>query len=215
MPTIKIPSTQRFILENVSWGRYTRLLRALEDRHLRMTYDRGVLEIMTLSFEHESTSRFLGRLVVVLTEEFDLALAPGGSTTMRRKRKMKGLEPDDCYWIAHEPAVRGKKVIDLRTDPPPDLTIEVDVTRSSLNRMAIYAKLRVPEVWRHNDEGLTFNVLNAAGEYGSAAASTMFPLPIAPADLMPFTQMRGQLDDNAIIKQFRAWLRGKISVGRP
>ena len=84
MPAVRIPPTQRFILENVSWGRYTRLLRAFEDRHLRMTFDRGVLEIMTLSHEHEFSSRFLGRMVVVLTEEFDLPLHPGGSTTMRR-----------------------------------------------------------------------------------------------------------------------------------
>jgi Uma2 family endonuclease len=210
MPAIRIPSIQRFILDNVSWGRYTRLLRDFEDRHLRMTYDRGVLEIMTLSHEHEFSSCFLGRLVLVLTEEFDLPLHPGGSTTMRRKKKQKGLEPDDCFWIAHEPEVRGKTTIDLRTDPPPDLAIEVDVTRSSLDRMAIYAKLRVPEVWRYTADGLTFNVLNAEGKYDAAAASTLFSLPIAPADLLPFIQMRGQMDDNAVIKQFRAWIKDRI-----
>ena len=127
MSAVRIPSQQRFILDNVSWGRHTRLFRLFEDRHLRITFDRGVLEIMTLSFEHENISHFLGRLVLVLTEEFDLPLTPGGSTTMRRKRKQKGLEPDDCYWIAHAAAVRGKTTIDLRTDPPPDLAIEVDV----------------------------------------------------------------------------------------
>ena len=79
--------------------------------------------------------------------------------------------------------------------------------------MAIYARLRVPEVWRHNAEGLTFNVLNAEGNYEAAPASKTFPLPIAPADLLPFIKMRGQMDDNAVIKQFRAWIRGRIAAG--
>ena len=214
MTAVRIPNTQRFILDNVSWGRYTRLLRLFEDRHLRITYDRGVLEIMTLSYEHENISRFLGRLVLILTEEFDLPVAPGGSTTMRRKRKQKGLEPDDCYWIAHASVIRGKTTIDLRTDPPPDLAVEVDVSRSSLNRMAIYEKLRMPEVWRHNADGLTFNVLNAEGKYEVSPVSTLFPVPISSADLVPFIQMRNSMDDNAVIKQFRVWVRSRIAAGK-
>jgi Uma2 family endonuclease len=153
-------------------------------------------------------------LAVVLTEEFDLPIVPGGSTTMRMRPRKRGLEPDDCYWIAHAPEVRGKSTIDLTTDPPPDLAIEVNVSRSSLDRMDIYEKLRVPEVWRYNAEGLTFNFLNAEGKYQVVPASTMFPLPIAPVDLLPFMQMRGQMDDNAVIKQFRGWIQGRIVAGK-
>src|SRR6266542_3916512 len=111
---------------------------------------------MTLFCEHESLGHFLGRLAVTLTEELNLPLKEGGSTTLRRKRKQKGIESDNCYWIAHEAQVRGKKVIRLRFDPPPDLALEVDVSRSSMNRMGIYASLKVPEVWRHNEHGLAF-----------------------------------------------------------
>jgi len=209
MPAVRIPSPQRFVLENVTWGRYTRLLREFEDRHLRMTYDRGTLEIMTLSYEHEISATFLGRLVVTLTEELNLPIRDGRSTTLRRRHKQKGLEPDNCYWIAHEGDVRNNTTIDLRKDPPPDLAIEVDVSRSSLNRMGVYAKLGVPEVWRYAKQGLVFVTLAADGEYASATVSTLFPLPIAPADLMPFIQMRGSTDDNDIVRQFRAWIQGK------
>ena len=55
---------------------------------------------------------------------------------------------DQCYYIQYERAVRGKGDIDLIVDTPPDLAIEIDNTSSSLNRMAIYAALGVPEVWR-------------------------------------------------------------------
>jgi hypothetical protein len=71
----------------------------------------------------------------------------------------------------------------------------------------------VPEVWSHHAERLTFNVLGAAGQYKAAATSTLFPLPIAPGDLLPFIQMRGQVDDNAVIKQFRLWIKGRIAAG--
>jgi Uma2 family endonuclease len=211
----RIPQRQRLILDNVSWERYTRLLHTFSDRHLRLTYDRGVLEIMTLSHEHESAGRFLGRLAVTLTEELNLPIKEGGSTTFRKKRKQKGLESDNCYWIAHESAVRGKKVIKLRIDPAPDLAIEVDISRSSMNRMRIYASLKVSEVWRHDEQGLAFLVLNAGGKYDSVTTSPTFPLAITPADSMTFLDMRSQMDDNAVIRQVRAWIRAKLAATQP
>lgn len=86
---------------------------------------------------------------------------------------------------ASEPAARGKRHIDLRVDPPPDLAIEVDIASSSLDRMSIYATLKVPEVWHLDALGLKFFVLDAGGEYVESAQSLAFPC-IAPADLLSF-----------------------------
>jgi Uma2 family endonuclease len=86
------PSIERcMLLENVSWETYERLL-----RHIRMTYDNGDLEIMTLSFGHENTDTLIGRFIETLTLELDIPMRSGGSTTLRRKLKRKGLEPDEC-----------------------------------------------------------------------------------------------------------------------
>ena len=211
----RIPERQKLILDNVSWDEYTRLLRTFEGRHLRLTYDGGMLEIMTLSHQHEGLGWFLDKLVFVLTEELNLPIKGGGSTTFRKKKKHKGLEADNCYWIAHESDVRGKTVIKLSIDPPPDLAIEVDVSRSSMNRMRIYAAIKVPEVWRHDRNGLAFLVLNALGKYDSVAVSPTFPLPITPADLMPFIALRDQMDEHAVIRQFRAWIRAKLAANQP
>src|SRR6266446_9193651 len=115
LPAVSVAPSQSVILHAVSWQTYTRLLKSLADRHIRLTYDRGVLEIMTLSHEHENAGYFLGRLAVTLTEELSLPIKGGGSTTLRRRKKLRGLEPDDCYWIQNEPSVRGKKTIDLRS----------------------------------------------------------------------------------------------------
>jgi Uma2 family endonuclease len=207
--------SERRIPDYVPWDTYSRLLRNLEGRHLRMTYDRGRLEIMRPSPEQGLLGCFLGRFVVTITEELNLPIRGGDSTTFRRKKKKKGLESDNCYWIAHEAEVRNIKVIDLRNDPPPDLAVEVDITRSSMNRMRIYAALNIPEVWRWHKDGLVFLVLGADGKYGSVSVSPTFPLPNCPADLMPFIAMRGQMDDNSVIRQFRAWIRAKLAASQP
>jgi Uma2 family endonuclease len=209
------PHRQKLILDNVSWKEYTRLLHTFEGRHLRLTYDQGMLEIMTLSHQHEGLGWFLDKLVFVLTEELNLPIKGGGSTTFRKKKKHKGLEADNCYWIAHEAEVRGKSVIKLSIDPPPDLAIEVDISRSSMNRMRIYAAIKVPEVWRHDRNGLTFFVLNSVGKYDPVAVSPVFPMSIAPADLLPFVALRDQLDENAVLRQFREWIRNKVAASQP
>ena len=198
---------QRLLLHGVDWRTYSRLLHLFEDRpSLRFTYDQGSLEIMSPTHAHESDADFLGRLAVTLTEELGLPLKAGGSTTLRRQRRRRGLEPDKCCWIAHEAAVRGKRQIDLRVDPPPDLVIEVDVTSRSLNRLGIYAALGVPEVWRLDRQMLTFLALDPNGIYAALNRSLSLPL-VTPADLAGFLVLRGTLDENAVVSQFRAWVR--------
>src|SRR5438445_2046967 len=146
---VKILPRHRLVLGAMDWRNYGRLLRILADRRaIRVTYDRGTLEIMTLSYEHESLGYLSARLIDALTEELSLPVKGGGSTTFRHRKLRRGLEPDACWWITNEPLIRGKHRIDLQADPPPDLALEVDITRSSLNRLKIYAALRIPEVWR-------------------------------------------------------------------
>jgi Uma2 family endonuclease len=161
---------------------------------------------MTLSHEHEIIVHVLGRFVEVLTEELTLPVKGGRSTTFRRRRKKRGLEPDECYWIANEHLVRTKDKINLRTDPPPDLVLEVDITHSSIDRLAIYAVLGVPEVWRWKDQKLVCYVLAQDGSYAESRLSKSFP-HLAPADLAAFLAKRGQMDENALVRQFRAWVR--------
>jgi len=212
MSTVKLEKPQRLVLYGVDWRTYGRWLR-LRDAHrgLRLTYDRGALELMTVTFGHESWSRFLGRLVCAITEELGLPIAGGGSTTFRRRKKQRGLEPDECFWIANESLVRGKERLDLRVDPPPDLAMEVDITRSSLDRMGIYAALGVAEVWRYNGTSLSFNVLGSDGKYGVAASSRAIP-NLTPADLTAFLILRGQLDENAVCHQVRDWARQHLAA---
>jgi Uma2 family endonuclease len=194
------------VLYGIDWRTYTRLLRAFEGRRrFRLTYDRGTLEIMSPLWEHEGPAALLGQCIVILTEEFKVPRRDGRSVTLRRRRKQRGLESDNCFWIASAAKLQGKTHLDLRVDPPPDLAIEVDVTSSSLDRMSIYAALGVPEVWRLKGDGLDFHVLRD-GTYHIQPNSLAFPA-LASADLVTFANQLGQVDDTTLGLRFREWVR--------
>jgi len=143
MSTVPKPRKRpRLVLRDVDWKTYARLVRVFNERPaVRLTYDQGKLEIMGPLAGIAGEAEFLGQLLTAMTEELRLPLKSGGSTTLKRRQLLKGLEPDKCYWIASEAQMRGKTRLDLAADPPPDLALEVDVTSSSLNRMGIYAAL--------------------------------------------------------------------------
>jgi Uma2 family endonuclease len=202
--------TERLTLYDMSWESYEALLNLLGDRPIRTTYSQGVVELMILSYQHERYKKLLARFVETLTEELDMPMAGGGSTTFKRRDLERGLEPDECFYIAHEPDVRGKQSIDLAQDPPPDLAIEIDIASSSLNRMAIYVALGIPEVWRFDGTTLAFFVLQA-GDYQQGAASITFP-QVQPADLMSFMAMAETTDDTTVIRAFRRWVRQRINA---
>jgi Uma2 family endonuclease len=171
---------QCLVLRNIDWATYRKVSDALTGHHVRLTYDRGVLELMTKSTLHELLSRFYYRLLVVLTEEFGLPLASCGSMTCDRDDLKRGAEPDECFYLGNALSVRGKDQIDLAVDPPPDLMVEIDLSRSSLRRLAIYATLKVPEVWQVDADSLTVLRLGQDGEYSVADESKYFPgIPLA------------------------------------
>lgn len=214
MATVPVaPHEQRFLMRNVDWQSYRAFADALGESHVRLTYDRGNLEFMTPSHGHERWKSLLGRFVGVLTEELNVPMQSGGSTTFNRADLARGLEPDECYYLENEPLVRDKDEIDLDVDPPPDLAVEIDISRSSLNRMAIYAALRVSEIWRFDGQQLRVYHL-VDGSYVEADHSRHFPfLPLA--EMQVFLLRRNNMDETSLIRSFRQWVRDQIARGWP
>ncbi|MGB7413774.1 MAG: Uma2 family endonuclease [Thermosynechococcaceae cyanobacterium] len=203
-------SPERLVLSGVSWPNYQSLVHDLEHQpSLRLTYDCGQLEIRRYSDPHESYKKLLGRLVEALTEELDLEIRSLGSRTCDRKDLRRGLEPDQCYYIKNESAVWNKEQIDLQQDPPPDLAIEVDITSSSLDRLAIYADLGVPEVWRY--DGLSLIIYDLQNQQYQPCASSKTFMGLSPADVERFLAMKKTLKENALIRQFRQWVRENLT----
>jgi Uma2 family endonuclease len=214
MATGQLAREQSLVLFDVPWTQYLHLLRDLEGHRVRLTYNRGVLEFMTLSHEHENESYILGRMVDVMTEELNLPVKGGRSTTFKRRKYAKGLEPDCCWWIQNELKVRFKKVIDLRIDPAPDLALEVDISHSSMDRMRIYAILGFPEIWQYDGKTLMFHILQANRKYQTREESLAFP-GLKAADLLAFLALHDQVDETAFIRQFRAWVRQQFGLQQP
>jgi Uma2 family endonuclease len=107
-----------------------------------------------------------------------------------------GWSPINATTSSTSPLVRGKDEIDLDTDPPPDLVIEVDISRSSLNRLEIYVALGVPEVWRFDGQVLRVYRLDSDGGYAETDRSPHFPfLPLA--DVQTFLLQRNAMDETS------------------
>lgn len=197
------------VLHGISWETYERLLDELQNRRLRLTYDRGALEIMSPSRSHERVKWMLARMIETMTEELGIEIEGGGSTTWRRKDLEKGLEPDECYWIQNEEKVRGRMELDLRLDPPPDLALEVDVHAQCLDRLVIYGALGVAEVWRWVDGRIEVHLRQSDGSYRQQGRSSCFPwLP-----MQELTRWLGRSDGQpgtSFIRAFRAWVRESV-----
>ena len=201
------PPEQIVHLSGISWQTYETLLAEIGDRQIRLTYNRGNLEIMVPSPEHERFKEVLGRFVETLAEELDVRIEPLGSTTFKRP-ELGGVEPDKCFYIQNLSAVKGKKRIDLNQDPPPDLVVEIDITSRSENSLQVYADLGVPEVWIYNGSQLRINRLEN-GEYVEGELSLAFPsLPIL--EIVRFLEQAETMDYLELVKAFRNWVKSQI-----
>jgi Uma2 family endonuclease len=176
-----------------------------ENLHIRMTYNQGQLEMMAPSKRHEHFGYFLGRLIDVWTEERNIDVQSCRTMTFKREDLQRGLEPDNCYYIAHESAIRNKDELDFTVDPPPDLAIEIDLGGSAMDKLEIYAAFRVPEVWRWDGKKLMVNVLTTRGTYRKSDRSKAFPfLPVAEfAGFLAPTK----LSEMKLLRSFRVWVR--------
>lgn len=125
---LSVPPGQRVLLHEVSWQEFESILDELGHRSARIAYDNGILEITTPLPEHEDDKEIIGDLIKALLEELDIEFRSLGSTTYKNQAMLQGIEPDQCFYIQNESAIRGKKRLDLTVDPPPDLAIEIDIT---------------------------------------------------------------------------------------
>lgn len=207
MAVAPTPTEARVVLSGITWSTYEAILADMDNRPIHLTFDRGDLEIMSPSEEHERVKKLIGRMIEAMTEELGIPVRSAGSTTFRRQAKQRGLEPDECYYVASEPRVRGRGDLDVMVEPPPDLAVEVEISRSALDRMGIYASLDVPEVWRYDGAELRVETLQPDGEYARQPRSPSFPfLPLE--EFQGFLDRRNETDETSWIRSFRVWVRG-------
>jgi Uma2 family endonuclease len=200
-----LPVQEYAFLPGVSYATYDSLISEIGDsRNLRITYHHGEMEIISPSQDHELTKKLIAQLVEALTEELNIPRMSCGSTTFKSQLLDCGLEPDECYYIQNEAAGRGR-VVQLGIDPPPDLVIEVDVSRRVIKRLPIYARLGFPEIWQYlNGEIRIHNLTD--GKYVAAPRSTALPM-VPIKKLTDHLDRCHETDETTWIRAFRQWVR--------
>ncbi len=205
MPVIAAQPETRVVVPNIAWDIFESLA-ASDCPGTRFAYDNGLLEIMSPSIEHEWFHRIWGQIVEAITEELNIPRLSAGSTTLKLQLERRGIEPDECYYLVHEAQMRGKRELDLSVDPPPDLAIEVDISRSSLDKLGIYAEVGVPEVWLYDGESLRVHRLQADGTYAQQDSSPAFPF-LDLKEIQRFMERFEQLGETGWIRALRVWVK--------
>ena len=200
------------VLHDIPWETYVALRDMPENENIRMTYDHGELEIMSPSPLHEGIAAMLGTLIDVWTIELNIGMKSCRMMTIRRAELKRGFEPDNCYYIQNEPRVWDKTELDFSVDPPPDLAIEVETSRSGVRKMKIYASFGIPELWRVDRHGLRVYELSTAGEYVPRETSLCLPgFPVAKAQ--EILLQLGSVRQTTVVRSFRDWVRENVRTG--
>ena len=203
---IKPKITKSEILYGISWEIYESLVKEYWNLPSpRLTYDSGILEVeMTNSSQHEEDSRNLSAMFELIAIELEIDFRPSGSTTFQRQSINKGFEPDSSFYIQSCELIEGKTNIGINNEFPPDLTIEVNRTSSSVPRMPIFAAFGVKEVWRFDGDEVKFYVLRN-GVYLETEMSISLPI-LSSKQATEFLWEKHELRSTAWAKKVRKWV---------
>lgn len=173
-------------LDNISWHQYETIADALPElRGLRLIYLDERMWFVTTSREHDWQGERLSQLVVALARALRIVWEDSGQATYRRRADRAGVEGDKTFYF-RENARRmlGSKNIDLETQPPPDLAIEVEISHPADAAVSTWGRLGVPEIWRVDADSdvTTFWSRGADGTYFEIHESGMLP-GLTPSDV--------------------------------
>jgi Uma2 family endonuclease len=196
----------RVVIRRVGWDGYQSLQRMVGDQPVRLTYDRGDVELMSPLLKHERRKSLLGQFVRILARELHIPVMPTGSTTWSSEDLDKGLEADESFYLGDLERIADPDDVDLAIDPPPDLAIEIEITHSALDRIGIFGALRVPELWRFNGKTLRVLLIQEDGSYYDSPASAVFP-DVPMDEIARFATKEGIRDENAYLDECSAWVR--------
>jgi len=181
----------RFVLSGLRWRDYEALLEAREESSWpRIIYLDGEIELMAPSWDHDEIKKTVARLVEAYAEELDLPLNGVGSVTLKRRLEEAGAEPDECYYFGPKRRM-------------PQLAIEIAWSRGALNKLEVYRRLGVGEVWIWSKGKLEIHILRGS-RYVRAKKSEFLP----QLDLDWLLEFVDVNDQTGAVKRWRAALRG-------
>ncbi len=206
----RLPAGAKLELSNVDWDEYEHLLSQMEmfPGH-RLSYDSGRLIIVSPSTEHEDYKEFIYSLVRIISLETGLMLETRGAATFKSNKLLQGAEPDTCFYVQNAARVIGKRRINLDTDPPPDVVVEIDLSSDSLYKLPIYAAMGVPEIWRY--DGMTIRFYNLVGENYEVMQNSISLPALTAKDLTQYVEQSKVKGQTAVLAAFQQMLRARAS----
>lgn len=202
----RLPPDGALTQHRFTWEEYEELLHVLGDsKGRRVSYNNGTLQIRSPSQKHEKCARLIEQLVGMLSLRLRIRVLSYGSSTIKRRSKQKGVEPDACFYVQNATLVGTKEEIDFNVDPPPDVAVEIDLHHESLSKFPIYSALGVPEIWRYHGGSLTIFLLHD-DQYVTSEASLALPL-LTSAVLTEFLARGPKQDQYDILLAFEDWLK--------
>ncbi len=204
------------VLHQVPYKVYARLTQADANRHLKMAYHDGTLEIVSPNLmRHEVASRRLSTIVTTVANRWGLAYDGAGGATFRRGGsgvyQGKGKEPDGSYYFASVDRLPRDREPDLDAgDPPPDLWIEVDNRASSKGKLPVYAALGVPEVWRYRSGRKTLAFLRLNGDVYEPIDRSLALPALTPALVLEALGLGENKIDSEWMPLLRDWVARTI-----
>ncbi|MEM9216712.1 MAG: Uma2 family endonuclease [Cyanobacteria bacterium P01_F01_bin.150] len=156
----------------MSWTDYQQVVAHRGDRSTpRFKYANGYLTLKMPTFEHGQLDAIIADLMVALLNQQLRDYVRTTPVTLQIPEQV-GIEPDHCFWLSNWAAVSNKSRIDLATDSPPDIAVEVEVT--NFTNIADYEPFKVPEVWLIRGDALRIFTLTSDG-YSQIESSQFFP----------------------------------------
>lgn len=187
------------VLSGMTWDDYERHLAARGDRSApRLAYLEGLLEIMSPSNDHETIKSRIGQLVEAYCLHTGIEFEAVGSWTLKDKESERGVEPDECY------------ILGLADNDRPHLAIEVEWTAGGLNKLEIYRKLGVAEVWWWRKGRIRVFTLRDE-TYVESPRSAVLP----GIDLEQLTRCLDRPRASQAIRAYTAALRGEPEPQQP
>ncbi len=206
-PSLPVSGGQRIVFRGVGRDAYESLSQApSEGEHVRLAYDGEDLEIMVTGHLHENRKELLGKIVAAVTMWRRIPCVSCGEATW--ETPVRGLQADLSYHFDPEKIRAAREALarnstDQSDYPNPDLAVEIDVSGPKIDRPAIYAELRVAELWRLNRKGLVIEHLQADGSYAAVDESRF--LGIRAEVILEWLSAEDRFDEQAWGLRLNQW----------
>jgi Uma2 family endonuclease len=185
-----------FVYLHVDWNGYQQLLAMRGESSVpRITYLEGLAELMSPSRYHELDKTCFARLLETWSEIANVPLEGYGSWTLEDEKADRGAEADECYTV--------RRVV-KSDDDRPDIAIEVVWTSGGIDKLEVYRKLGVREVWFYERGTLRLFALRREVDDVYRAISRSELLPELPTNVL--LQCMQKPDQTSAVRALRASL---------